>query len=280
MVMGNAGTRENESGPSGTGNEGGEEYMECAPVSYHAHDPFPESMVQSPPCSPRADRSPLIFTPQVPVNPLQSSNEIMQNAKDHDGTISVSGIPSIITWNYEGKYVAIEGSWDNWKTRDLMQKSGKDFSILKLLPSGVYHYHFIVDGEVRYSPDLPLENDDFGNIYNVLDLQDSVPEALNSISGSESPSSPVSSYNNSVFTLEDFNEKVPELPPLLQQSLLDQPSSSRDESLEKPLTAVLNHLYIQKGCTGQSVATLSSTHRFRTKYVTVVLYKPLKKVKK
>ncbi|CAH2068759.1 unnamed protein product [Thlaspi arvense] len=108
---------------------------------------------------------------KVPVNPLQSSNEIMQNAKDHDGTISVSGIPSIITWNYEGKYVAIEGSWDNWKTRDLMQKSGKDFSILKLLPSGVYHYHFIVDGEVRYSPDLPLENDDFGNIYNVLDLQ-------------------------------------------------------------------------------------------------------------
>ncbi|CAH2068761.1 unnamed protein product [Thlaspi arvense] len=108
-------------------------------------------------------------------------------------------------------------------------------------------------------------------------MVDSVPEALNSISGSESPSSPVSSYNNSVFTLEDFNEKVPELPPLLQQSLLDQPSSSRDESLEKPLTAVLNHLYIQKGCTGQSVATLSSTHRFRTKYVTVVLYKPLKK---
>lgn len=113
-------------------------------------------------------------------------------------------------------------------------------------------------------------------------MQDSVPEVLNNVSGSESPSSPISSYDNSPFSLEDFNEKLPELPPLLQQSPLDHPSSISDnpESLEKPLNALLNHLYIQKGRTGQSLVALSSTHRFRTKYVTAVLYKPLKKVKK
>lgn len=113
-------------------------------------------------------------------------------------------------------------------------------------------------------------------------VQDSVPEVLNNVPGSESPSSPISSYNNSPFNLEDFNEKLPELPPLLQQSPLDRLSSIsyNPESLEKPLTAMLNHLYIQRGRTGQSLVALSSTHRFRTKYVTAVLYKPLKKVKK
>lgn len=51
-----------------------------------------------------------------------------------------------------------------------LQRSGKDFTIMKVLPSGVYHYRFIVDGKWRYSPDLPLDQDDVGNAYNILDL--------------------------------------------------------------------------------------------------------------
>ncbi|KAG5545803.1 hypothetical protein RHGRI_018085 [Rhododendron griersonianum] len=295
MVMGNVSGRKDEAGPSGitrsTADEEGEEYME------YAHGgPFPDSMVQSPPHSPRPYCSPFIFAPQVPINPLQRPNEMMpihsnsaaqySTRNDYSGT----GIPTMITWSFGGKQVAIEGSWDNWGTRleicfkflDFLQKSGKDFTIMKVLPSGVYHFRFIVDGQWRYSPELPQERDELGNIFHVLDLQDSVPEVLNDVSGSESPSSPISSYDNSPFSLEDFNEKLPELPPLLQQSPLDHPSSISDnpESLEKPLNALLNHLYIQKGRTGQSLVALSSTHRFRTKYVTAVLYKPLKKVKK
>ncbi|PSS06464.1 SNF1-related protein kinase regulatory subunit beta-2 like [Actinidia chinensis var. chinensis] len=281
--MGNVSGRRDEGGPSGNK---GEEYMEYAHVSHYAHSPFPESMVRSPPHSPRAYPSPLLFTHQVPIYPLQrpdvmlqiQSNSLTQNANQNDET----GIPTMITWSFDGKQVAIEGSWDNWKTRDFLQKSGKDFTIVKVLPSGFYHYRFIVDGQWRYSPDLPQEHDDSGNIFHVLDLQDFVPEVLDNFFGSESPSSPVSTYNNSTFRIEDFNEKLPELPPLLQQSPLDQSSAFRDshESLEKPLAAVLNHLYIQKVRTGQPLVALSSTHRFRTKYVTAVLYKPLKKVKK
>ncbi|KAL7185957.1 hypothetical protein ACSBR2_027834 [Camellia fascicularis] len=232
----------------------------------------------------------LHFYVQVPVNPVQRPDEMMQiqsNASNQNATqnydlLSETLIPTMITWRYHGKEVAIEGSWDNWKTRDFLQKTDNDFAIIKVLPSGVYHLRFIVDGQWRHSPDLPQERDDLGNIFNVLDLQDFVPEVLNNNSESESPSSPFSSYNNLPFSLEDFNEKLPELPPLLQQSPLDQSSSSRDstESLEKPLAAVLNHLYIQKGRTGESLVALNSTHRFRTKYVTVVLYKPLKKAKK
>ncbi len=32
----------------------------------------------------------------------------------------------------------LEGSFDNWTQRHTMQKSGKDFTLVKLLPPGVY----------------------------------------------------------------------------------------------------------------------------------------------
>ena len=58
-----------------------------------------------------------------------------------------------------------------------MQRSDKDFSIMKVLPSGVYHYKFIVDGERRCSLDYPLVCDEMGNEYNVLDLLVCVPSS-------------------------------------------------------------------------------------------------------
>ena len=42
------------------------------------------------------------------------------------------------TGSHGGEHVEVEGSFDNWTTRQQMQKSGKDFTIIKLLPPGVY----------------------------------------------------------------------------------------------------------------------------------------------
>lgn len=56
-------------------------------------------------------------------------------------------------------------------TRIALQRSGKDFTIMKVLPSGVYQYRFLVDGLWKYAPDLPSTQDDDGNVYNILDLQ-------------------------------------------------------------------------------------------------------------
>lgn len=263
---------------------GEEEYME--------YGLFPDSMVQSPPHSSKAyHHSPLIFTPQVPIFPLQRPDEILmqnqsgnivQKTMEYEDMPCENGIPTMITWSHGGHEVAIEGSWDGWKTKDFLQRTDKDFTVMKVLPSGVYHYRFIVDGQWRYAPDLPCEGDDTGNVFNVLDLQDIIPEVLNNTNWSEAPPSPESSYSNAPFSSEDFNEKLPDLPPLLQQTPLDQPSSSAGsvETLQKPLPAVLNHLYIQKTRSSQSMVVLSSTHRFRTKYVTAVLYKSLKNLKK
>jgi hypothetical protein len=50
-----------------------------------------------------------------------------------------------------------------------------------------------------------------------------------------------------------------------------------EASSSKPQHVVLNHLFMEKGWASQSVVALGLTHRFESKYVTVVLYKPLKR---
>ncbi|XP_047333648.1 SNF1-related protein kinase regulatory subunit beta-2-like [Impatiens glandulifera] len=268
--MGNVTGRIEEAESSETSKlEEEEEYMM---EEYSAPAPAPPSLfhdssiLQSPePHSPRAYYSPYL---QLPCN--------------EEDMVAEKGIPTMIIWNYDGaNHVAVEGSWDNWTRREWLVRSDKDFALLKVLPSGVYHYRFLVDGYWRCSPDVPREFDDMGNIYNVLDLQDHVTTDIwNNISslGLDTPSSsPDSSYNNAAFTLEDSNEKLPELPPLLLQQ---SPLKNDSESLKKPLPAILNHLHVQKMPTGQSVLALSTTQRFHSKFVTLVLYKPSKKVKK
>jgi 5'-AMP-activated protein kinase regulatory beta subunit len=54
--------------------------------------------------------------------------------------------------------------------RKILQRSGKDHSILMVLPSGIYHYKFIVDGEWRYIPDLPFVAGEMGHVCNLLDV--------------------------------------------------------------------------------------------------------------
>lgn len=58
--------------------------------------------------------------------------------------------------------------------RRILHRSGKDHSILLVLPSGVYHYKFIVDGDWRYIPDFPFVADELGGVCNLLDVHVSI----------------------------------------------------------------------------------------------------------
>jgi 5'-AMP-activated protein kinase regulatory beta subunit len=40
--------------------------------------------------------------------------------------------------SHAGSHVEVEGSFDNWTTRQVLQRSGKESTIVKLLPPGVY----------------------------------------------------------------------------------------------------------------------------------------------
>lgn len=96
--------------------------------------------------------------------------------------------------------------------------------------------------------------------------------------GFEVPKSPDSSYNNVYPGSEDESRDPPSVPPHLQHTLLSVPSS-RDASgtLPVPQNVTLNHLYIENRETPRSVVALGLTHRFRSKFVTVVLYKPVQR---
>ncbi|KAL9231335.1 hypothetical protein vseg_006574 [Gypsophila vaccaria] len=246
--------------------------------------PTPLPMAHSPPHSPRAVHSPLKFAPQPPVAPINKPDELqvlnpswMPPTPPNEDMSCEQGIPTMITWCYGAKEVAVEGSWDNWKSRKPLQRSGKDFTLMKVLSSGVYQYRFIVDGMCRYAPDLPWSQDDAGNYYNVLDLEEYVPEDTASISGFEPPLSPDCSYNNVELSQEDLAKEPPVVPPHLGMTLLNVPSLCLETPppLARPQHVVLNHLYMQRGKSGPSIVSLGSTNRFKAKYVTVVLYKCL-----
>ncbi|KAE9462092.1 hypothetical protein C3L33_06008, partial [Rhododendron williamsianum] len=234
-----------------------------------------------PPGGSGLSRSPLLFDPQVPVAPLQRNegppvvNQMWQN--EPHGAVDLpleQGIPTLITWSYGGNNVAVEGSWDNWASRKLLQRSGKDHSILLVLPAGIYHYKFIVDGDGRYIPDLPFVADEMGHVCNLLDVDDYVPENFESIAELEAPPSPESSYSQDLPREEDFAKDPVVVPSQLKVLGMQNPESS---SLSRPPHVVLNHLYLERGLASQSVVALGLTHRFESKYVTVVLYKPLRR---
>lgn len=100
-------------------------------------------------------------------------------------------------------------------------------------------------------------------------LQEEEPTVL----GFEVPKSPDSSYNNAYPGTEDEARDPPPIPPHLQHPVLG--GKETEGSIPNPHSAVLNHLYIENREAPRSVVALGFTHRFRAKYVTVVLYKPI-----
>ncbi|KAK6772713.1 hypothetical protein RDI58_027951 [Solanum bulbocastanum] len=119
--------------------------------------------------------------------------------------------------------------------------------------------------------------DETGVVFNLLDVNDNVPENLESVAEFEAPPSPDSSYAQALLGDEDFAKEPVSVPPKLHLTVLGSENSEEAPSSPKLQHVVLNHLFIEKGWASQSVVALGLTHRFQSKYVTVVLYKPLKR---
>lgn len=98
------------------------------------------------------------------------------------------------------------------------------------------------------------------------------------VMGFEVPKSPDSSYNNVYPGNEDEARDPPLVPPHLQHTLLSYPASmDTTGTIPSPDNVILNHLYIENREAPRSVVALGFTHRFRSKFVTVVLYKPVQR---
>ncbi|KAK4780519.1 hypothetical protein SAY87_016625 [Trapa incisa] len=102
-------------------------------------------------------------------------------------------------------------------------------------------------------------------------------EEARSVVGFEAPRSPDSSYNNEYPVNRDDSREPPLVPQQLQHPILGcLPNRDASENLPLPLGVLLNHLYIENRETPRSVVALGFSHRFRSKYVSVVLYKAVK----
>lgn len=226
--------------------------------------------------SPSVPGSPLTFSPQVPMEPLGRTEEESLGQTEFAGWAAQPKlVPTVFAWSHGGNYVELEGSFDNWSQRHTMQRAGRDCSLVKLLPPGVYQYKFIVDGQWRHDPNLAMMYDDMGNINNVLEVQEYAPENLDGLSCFDPPPSPRESYNCPLPIPEDFQKEPPIAPPQLQLSLLNVPPAlDAVAALPRPQHVVLNHAYCLRGTSRTTAIVLGTTHRYRSKYITTVLYKP------
>ncbi|KAL4598649.1 hypothetical protein ACB092_11G073500 [Castanea dentata] len=301
MVMGNnAGVRNDGTGCSGAKNL--EDNHDHLMDSTQGYGMVPMPIVHCPPHNHIAYQPPFIFNPEVLVTPMPTLRQFMQsqvhalpqstiNSKEEliGKLISVK-----ITWNYGGNSVGLVGSWSNWQIMEFLEHAVKNATVTMALPVGIHYYCFIVDGVLTYASNLDWICDNYGDHYNILYLQEDVLQAPSkgfaNLSDFESPPSPPSSYDNKFFTDKDFYYRTkegniceiqpPELPPQLEEAILDMPSSSFDvyHSLPRPQFSQVNHLYGHKENEDQYVI-VSSTERFADKYITTILYKPAFKTK-
>lgn len=218
------------------------------------------------------------------------------------------GVPSPNSLgSHGGDSVEVEGSWDNWTSRLTLLKSGKDFTVVKLLMPGVYQFKFIVDGTWkyvcvllfpslwlahrktltffrcspsalpsarRYAPDQSAIFDEMGNVNNVVEVQEYVPENIEGISSFDLPESPQSSYLNDRMTSEDFVKDPPLMPQHLNLTLLNVPQFvEAPATLPRPQHVILNHIYEETHKSNENTHVLGMTYRYKSKYVTTVLYK-------
>ncbi|XP_018902990.1 5'-AMP-activated protein kinase subunit beta-1 isoform X2 [Bemisia tabaci] len=189
-----------------------------------------------------------------------------------------STLPTVFKWEGGGKQVLISGTFSNWKPLPMVKSHG-DFVTIIDLPEGEHQYKFCVDGEWKFDPSLRIVDNGLGTKNNMISVKKTDFEVFQALEkDSEGISSSLQTeYGQVVPTKLTWTKQsgVPILPPHLLQVILnkDTPLSCEPTLLPEPNHVMLNHLYALSIKDG--VMVLSATHRYRKKYVTTLLYKPI-----
>lgn len=196
-------------------------------------------------------------------------------------------IATFFEWSGDAKSAYIAGTFNNWRAKIPMVKSHGNFSAIVELPEGVHEYKFYIDDKWVCDPHKDVKSNDFGSDNNVVEVKASDFEvfealAVDSLSPGQSSvsGSPPGVYSQNVPhpQLEKVGQHrggPPNLPPHLKNFLLNQEISNHCEPnlLPEPNHVMLNHLFALSITDG--VMVLSATNRYRKKYVTTLLYKPI-----
>ncbi|XP_029475586.1 5'-AMP-activated protein kinase subunit beta-1 [Rhinatrema bivittatum] len=192
--------------------------------------------------------------------------------------------PTVFRWTGGGKEIYLSGSFNNWSKIPLIRSHNNFVAILDL-PEGEHQYKFYVDGQWTHDPSEPVVTSQLGTVNNIIQVKKTDFEVFDALmvdsqKGSdpaEMSSSPPGPYHQDPYVckLEERFKAPPILPPHLLQVILNKDTgiSCDPALLPEPNHVMLNHLYALSIKDG--VMVLSATHRYKKKYVTTLLYKPI-----
>ncbi|TNM89970.1 5'-AMP-activated protein kinase subunit beta-1b [Takifugu flavidus] len=193
--------------------------------------------------------------------------------------------PTVFRWSGPAKEVFVSGSFNNWATKIPLNRSQNNFVAIVDLPEGDHQYKFSVDGHWMLDPNGAVTTSKTGVVNNTIQVKRTdfeVFDALridseDSADFADLSSSPPGPYQQDAYLIrpEDKLKHPPVLPPHLLQVLLNKDTgiSCDPTLLPEPNHVMLNHLYALSIKDG--VMVLSATHRYKKKYVTTLLYKPI-----
>ncbi|KAI9482114.1 hypothetical protein LPJ78_000863 [Coemansia sp. RSA 989] len=199
-------------------------------------------------------------------------------------------VPTLIRWTEPGEQVYISGSFVDWQYKVKLHENDGMYGVVIDLPVGTHCLKFIVDGKWRCSNRFIIAPDDDGNLVNYFKVEDVIEEQgqekednVEGLDATALSNSPPGEYGTLIPDLakiarESANSRrndPPLLPPHLNQVLLNSSEIRRDDPnvLPVPNHVVLNHLY---ACSiKDNVMAVSSTSRYRGKYMTSIYYKPV-----
>ncbi|KAI8344580.1 hypothetical protein BC941DRAFT_366025 [Chlamydoabsidia padenii] len=197
--------------------------------------------------------------------------------------------PTVITWSQGGNNVYVTGTFNGWKHKVKLVKSTHDFNTVLDLPHGTHRLKFIVDDEWRCSNEMETATDPDGNLVNYLQVMEESDMYNDDDDDNDGTPKGDDTYTttipNELLLLSEQDEKqqqewernlsAPILPPHLETVLLNAKDVSHEDNsvLPVPNHVTLNHLY---ACSIKDhVMALSTTTRYRKKYVTTMYYKPV-----
>lgn len=201
-------------------------------------------------------------------------------------------IPTVFHWDRGGQEVFLAGSFSEWNARIPMNSSHGEFETIIELPEGEHEFKYLVDGKWVHDPNIPTTNDMFGGRNNVVSIKKSDFEVMSALNSDDkrlaqiaiSPTSTEGSYGQLIpshHTPMVVKEKgvhssvPPAVPPHLLNVNLNKrvPNVNEPSLLHEPNHVSVNHLYALSIKDG--VMVVSSCIRYRKKFITTLLYRPV-----
>jgi len=232
------------------------------------------------------------YSPSESIPTFPFANNSDQNVRRESLSTVGKKIPVVFRYLVKThKEVFLIGTFTNWQEKVPMVKSDGDHVAIVDLPEGEHQYKFVIDNKWEHDPNQSCIDDNFNGKNNVvmvkksdfevmdaLEMDSIKTEAEKNVNMDDLSSSPPGEYTDD-FPVRGVNtlgiDKPPYLPPQLLNIVLNKDTAAKCEPslLPEPNHVMLKHLYALSIRDG--VMVLSSTFRFKKKFVTTCFYKPI-----